>query len=415
MSGIFECGEIMATHIDERMEGGFQVVAGRKRRRVASSASSTASEVSKETLTKVFIRTETKKLNPARVQRQVSELVGRKDVKIISCNNLLIVLAKNDAEIAMLSQIKDLDGVSANARVAAKPKYCIIGVPACVDDETVKECTGCVKAARVIKNVGGKKEASSVVILSYQGATPERVKIGYLSFKVKPYLREPTRCFKCNAYGHIAASCANKAKCPRCLGKHSLKECQSSDAEKKCATCDSTSHHTGQAACPQRKIEKEAILLRASKHISYAKALASAKNKIEGKPSSASVAPKVLVTTPGSSQDKQAETETQEPAQGKKSKRKKAKATAEVSEKPSEPVWISEEVQTHIPAVLLAKIIKDLAQQVNLKYNGGDKEKLAGVFSFILATAFQCMQEDPTPEATQTATKTCFTKSVHHE
>ena len=58
----------MATDIDERMEEGFQVVAGRKRRRVASSASSTASEVSKETLTKVFIRIETKKLNPARVQ-----------------------------------------------------------------------------------------------------------------------------------------------------------------------------------------------------------------------------------------------------------------------------------------------------------------------------------------------------------
>ena len=63
-SEFFECGEIMATNIDERMEEGFQVVAGRKRRRVASSASSTASEVSKETLTKVFIRTETRKLNP---------------------------------------------------------------------------------------------------------------------------------------------------------------------------------------------------------------------------------------------------------------------------------------------------------------------------------------------------------------
>ena len=237
--------------------------------------------------------------------------MGRKDVKIISCNNLLIILAKNDAEIAMLSQIKELD----SARVAAKPKYCIIGVPACVDDEAVKECTGYENAARVIKNVGRKKEASSMVILSFQGETSERVKIGYLSFKVKPYLREPTRCFKCNAYGHIAASCANKAKCPRCLGEHSLKECQNSDAEKKCATCHSTSHHTGQAACPQRKIEKEAILLRTSKHISYAKALTSAKNKTE-------------------------ETEPQEPAQGKKTKRKKAKATAEVSEKPNEPIRI---------------------------------------------------------------------------
>ena len=150
----------MATNIDERMEEGFQVVAGCKRRRVASSASSTVSEISKGTLTKVFIRTETRKLNPARVDGQ--------DVKIISCNNLLINLTKNDAEIAMLSQIKDLDGVLANARVAAKPKYCIIGVPACIDDETVKECTGCVNEVRVIKSKGGKKEASSVVILSFQ-------------------------------------------------------------------------------------------------------------------------------------------------------------------------------------------------------------------------------------------------------
>ena len=42
-----EYSEIMATDIDERMEEGFQVVAGRKHRRVASSASSTVSEVPK--------------------------------------------------------------------------------------------------------------------------------------------------------------------------------------------------------------------------------------------------------------------------------------------------------------------------------------------------------------------------------
>ena len=74
--------------------------------------------------------------------------------------------------------------------------------------------------------------ASSVVILSFQGKVPDRVKLGYLSFKVKPYVREPTSCYKCNAYGHIAAYCANKIKCPRCLGEHSLKECPNKEAEK---------------------------------------------------------------------------------------------------------------------------------------------------------------------------------------
>ena len=78
---------MVATDIGERMEEGFQVVVGRKRRRVAVSASSTVSEVSKETLTKVFVRTDTRKLNPARD------------------NNLLIILAKNDAEIAMFHTI----------------------------------------------------------------------------------------------------------------------------------------------------------------------------------------------------------------------------------------------------------------------------------------------------------------------
>ena len=58
---------------------------------------------------------------------------------------------------------------------------------------------------------------------------------------------------------------------------------------------------------------------------------------------------------------------------------------------------MSEEVQIHISAGLVFKIIKDLAQQVNLKYNGGDKDKPAGEFTFILVTAFQCMQEDPIP------------------
>ena len=146
-------------------EEGFQVAQGRKRRRVTSSSSSFSSvaEVLKETQRKVFIKTETGKLEPIRVQRQVGDLLGRSDVKIISRNNLLIV-------------IKSLDGVAANAHVAAKPKYCIVGVPVNVDDESIKISTGCGNATRVFKNIGGSKVASSVVILSFQDKVPDKVK-----------------------------------------------------------------------------------------------------------------------------------------------------------------------------------------------------------------------------------------------
>ena len=48
-----------------------------------------------------------------------------------------------------------------------------------------------------------------------------------------------------------------KLKCPKCLGEHTLKECLNKEAEKRCATCDSTSHYTGQAVCPQLQIQKQ--------------------------------------------------------------------------------------------------------------------------------------------------------------
>ena len=56
--------------------------------------------------------------------------------------------------------------------MAAKAKYCIIGVPVKVNDETSSE-----SATRIVKNIGGRKMASSVAILSYQDKVLDRIKI----------------------------------------------------------------------------------------------------------------------------------------------------------------------------------------------------------------------------------------------
>lgn len=98
-------------------------------------------------------------------------------------------------------------------------------------------------------------------------------------------IREPIRSNQCNGYGHIVANCTSKIKFPRRQGEPSMKECSNKESERRCATCESTSHHTGQAACPQRKIAKE-IILRATKHISYAKAREEATSKIARAPGS---------------------------------------------------------------------------------------------------------------------------------
>ena len=314
-------------------------------------------------------------------------------MKIISCNNLLIV-------------IKSLDGVAANAHVAAKTKYCIIGIPANVDDDSIKLSTGCGNATRVFKNIGGSKVASSVVILSFQDKIPDKVKIGYLSFKVKPYIREPTRCYKCNAYGHIAMNCPNKAKCPRCLGEHSLKECPNKGAEMRCASCNSMSHRTGQAVCPQRKIEKEAILLKTTKHMSYAKALAAAKNKAE------CVLTIPSDPTPGdlpSTSSKTSSIQSNKQNKQKQNKTPKAGKSHEHRENPAS-------AQLNVSAVFIARLITKISQQMNRRFHGGNEEQFQDVLLHVCLIAFECMSEELTPEEVRTTTKTSLaSQTSQHE
>ena len=67
-------------------------------------------------------------------------------------------------------------GLHQNREAEPKPKYCIIGVPVSLHDETIKLGTVCKSATRVVK-IGRSKVASSVVILSFQNNVPVRVKI----------------------------------------------------------------------------------------------------------------------------------------------------------------------------------------------------------------------------------------------
>ena len=46
----------------------------------------------------------------------------------------------------------------------------------------------------------------------------------------------PTRCFKCQKFGHIARHCYNQLRCALCAGNHSKEDCTSKDH--KCANCN---------------------------------------------------------------------------------------------------------------------------------------------------------------------------------
>ena len=60
-------------------------------------------------------------------------------------------------------------------------------------------------------------------------------------------LKKPTRCLKCQKFGHIRATCTkNDVACPKCGGNHEYASCKS---EAKCVNCNGN-HQSSDTNCP---------------------------------------------------------------------------------------------------------------------------------------------------------------------
>ncbi|GFV90983.1 uncharacterized protein TNCV_1248701 [Trichonephila clavipes] len=55
---------------------------------------------------------------------------------------------------------------------------------------------------------------------------PNTIKAGYLNCKIRPYVPNPLRCFKCQRFGHSPTSCRGQLTCSRCTSVgHSSTDC----------------------------------------------------------------------------------------------------------------------------------------------------------------------------------------------
>ena len=63
------------------------------------------------------------------------------------------------------------------------------------------------------------------------------VKIGWVFHRCEPSIELPHKkqCFKCQKFGHSASDCKGELKCLRCAGRHTVKSCNESKEQAKCA------------------------------------------------------------------------------------------------------------------------------------------------------------------------------------
>ncbi|GFW26128.1 uncharacterized protein TNCV_3396241 [Trichonephila clavipes] len=90
------------------------------------------------------------------------------------------------------------------------------------------------------------------------------IKARYLNCKIRPYIPNPLRCFKCQRFGHSQTSCRGQLTCSRCASVgHAAIDCS---PEQKCVNC-SEAHSSDSKLCPKWKTEKEIQTLKTNKNI----------------------------------------------------------------------------------------------------------------------------------------------------
>ncbi|XP_064464834.1 uncharacterized protein LOC135376169 [Ornithodoros turicata] len=125
-----------------------------------------------------------------------------------------------------------------------------------------------VRKIKICKN--GEYITTRNIVLTFGRPTlPTKLKVGYLSADVRPYIPNPLRSFRCNRFGHAADGCHGSACCARC-GKsdHETKECKGPDC---CVNC-SSNHPSYSRSCTKWKYEKEVLHGKVTQNISYPEA-----------------------------------------------------------------------------------------------------------------------------------------------
>ena len=133
-------------------------------------------------------------------------------------------------------------------------KYILLHYPMEMSMDHILQVDGVQKATRCQTKDGSPTRQVEVHLL---GTKKEQLDLGLWGrFKMRPFVDEPMRCFRCQRFGHHKATCHNPICCAICSGRHETSVCigkhkdgQSTTA--RCVNCKG-SHHAWNPKCPER-------------------------------------------------------------------------------------------------------------------------------------------------------------------
>ena len=226
------------------------------------------------------------KVNPVQLQAKLTKSFGNLNRIYVAGKDTLKIYATNEAQLQRMLAATEVDGIEITASKPVRgfkqaagesrkpnrgPRGVITGVPDSLTVEDIKEACNAAKVSWIEKTQAGRRIKTTAVLITFKSDDlPADIKLGYRRFKVRQYNPTPTRCFKCQAYGHQAQACRSSVICPRCAGKHAFEACPAKD-ERKCPNCKGN-HTAAYRGCPKYKAAQQIVRVAELEQLSYAAA-----------------------------------------------------------------------------------------------------------------------------------------------
>lgn len=217
------------------------------------------------------------KLSPFLVAKTLENVIGKDfKAKKLPSGDLLVEVttAKQSTALLALNEVREY-------KVSVTPHRSLNSTQGVISEDDLLEIPtdeiaeglsgqGVVSVRRITLRRDGEERHTKHLVLTFDSTTlPQTVKAGYLNCRVRPYIPNPRRCFRCQRFGHGTASCRGKATCAKCARTdHPTDNCGNNTTI--CVNCQGP-HPAYSRSCPVWKREKEIISLKED-NISYTEA-----------------------------------------------------------------------------------------------------------------------------------------------
>ncbi|GFN74898.1 Gag-like protein [Plakobranchus ocellatus] len=202
--------------------------------------------------------------SPFKIHRELKLILGDETIEVtkLGSGDLMVELKSNDQakKLGAIATFLDIPVTVSPHKSLNSSKGVIRSrdLRCCSEEEMVEELSGVTHARRIKVRRGEDKIQTDTVVLTFDSPKPpSRIRAGYLTLDVRPYVPLPMRCYKCQRYGHGKDRCKKPATvCVRCgKGGHVERDCS---ADPHCVNCREDQAASSKT-CP-KFLEEQAIL-----------------------------------------------------------------------------------------------------------------------------------------------------------